>query len=267
MMKTIYWCFPGGKHKALTLSYDDGKTADRRLVDIMNRHGIRGTFHLNAGKFGRDGRIECDEAAALYAGHEISAHSLTHPTLTRMPRELVVQQLLEDRRGLERIAGYPVRGMSYPNGAFNDEIASLLPHLGLMYARTIVSTGRFDVPDDWLRWPATCHHNDNLLGHAHAFNALFKQHMPYLFYVWGHSYEFDNDNNWGLIEEFCALMSGRAEIWYATNIEIVDYLDAARRLQFTMDCDRVFNPSAQTVWISVEGDVREIPSGRLCALS
>ena len=132
MMKTIYWCFPGGKHKALTLSYDDGKTADRRLVDIMNRHGIRGTFHLNAGKFGRDGRIECDEAAALYAGHEISAHSLTHPTLTRMPRELVVQQLLEDRRGLERIAGYPVRGMSYPNGAFNDEIASLLAQLGLM---------------------------------------------------------------------------------------------------------------------------------------
>ncbi len=267
MMKTIYWCFPGGRHKALTLSYDDGKTADRRLVDIMNRHGIRGTFHLNAGKFGRDGRIECDEAATLYAGHEISAHSLTHPTLTRMPRELVVQQLLEDRRGLERIAGYPVRGMSYPNGAFNDEIASLLPHLGLMYARTIVSTGRFDVPDERLRWPATCNHNDNLLGHAHAFNALFKQHMPYLFYVWGHSYEFDNDNNWGLIEEFCALMSGRAEIWYATNIEIVDYLDAARRLQFTMDCDRVFNPSAQTVWISVEGDVREIPSGRLCALS
>lgn len=266
-MKTIYWCFPGGRHKALTLSYDDGKTADRRLVEIMNRHGIRGTFHLNAGKFGRDGRIERSEVAALYAGHEISAHSLTHPTLTRMPKELVVQQLLEDRRGLETLAGYPVRGMSYPNGAVNAELAAMLPHLGLTYSRTTVSTGKFELPQDYLLWPATCHHNENLLVRAHEFNALFKQHMPYLFYVWGHSYEFDNDNNWHLIEEFCSLMGGRLDIWYATNIEIVDYLGAASRLQFTVDCDRVFNPSAMPVWISIDGEIREIPPGRMCELT
>ena len=39
-MNRVYACFPGGKHKALTLSYDDGKTQDRRLVDIFNRNGI-----------------------------------------------------------------------------------------------------------------------------------------------------------------------------------------------------------------------------------
>lgn len=27
-------CFPEGKTKALTMSYDDGKLADRRLVEI-----------------------------------------------------------------------------------------------------------------------------------------------------------------------------------------------------------------------------------------
>ena len=45
----IYNCFPGGKFKALTMSYDDGKLEDRRLVDIFNRNGIRGTFNLNGG--------------------------------------------------------------------------------------------------------------------------------------------------------------------------------------------------------------------------
>ena len=37
-MPDFYMQFPGGKRKALTLSYDDGKLADRRLVDIFNRH-------------------------------------------------------------------------------------------------------------------------------------------------------------------------------------------------------------------------------------
>lgn len=266
-MKTIYWCFPEGRHKALTLSYDDGKIADRRLVKTMNKHGIRGTFHLNAGKFGQDGRIHANEVAELYAGHEISAHSLTHPTLTRLPRELIVQQLLEDRRGLETLADYPVRGMSYPNGAVNPELAATLPHLGLEYARTTISTGKFELPDNWHRWPATCHHNENLIAHAHQFNALTKLHMPYLFYVWGHSYEFDNDCNWELIEDFCALMGRREEVWYATNIEIVDYLAAAQRLQYTVDGNWVRNPNAIPVWISIEGQTREIAPGALQALA
>ena len=42
-MNRIYKCFPGGKFKVLTLSYDDGKLEDKRLVDIFNKNGIRAT--------------------------------------------------------------------------------------------------------------------------------------------------------------------------------------------------------------------------------
>ncbi len=45
---------------------------------------------------------------------------------------------------------------------------------------------------------------------------------PAMMYVWGHSYEFTNQNNWELMEDFCKLVGGRDDIWYATNIEIVD---------------------------------------------
>ena len=41
----VYVCFPEGKAKALTMSYDDGKIQDERLVSIFNRYGIRGTFN------------------------------------------------------------------------------------------------------------------------------------------------------------------------------------------------------------------------------
>ena len=50
-MNTIYKCFPLGKHKVLTMSYDDGKAADIRLTEIFRRYGIKGTFHLNAGLY------------------------------------------------------------------------------------------------------------------------------------------------------------------------------------------------------------------------
>ena len=71
-------------------------------------------------------------------------------------------------------------------------------------------------------------------------------------YVWGHSYEFDNNDNWEVIEEFCKFMGGREDIWYATNIEIIDYMEAAKRLQFSADGGAVFNPSARSVWLEID---------------
>ena len=113
-LKNIYTCFPGGKHKVLTMSYDDGRTWDRKLVELFNSYKIKGTFHLNSGL--RDGeRVPQSEWADLYQGHEISCHTVLHPTIERCPVEQVALQVLEDRRNLERSAGYPVRGLSYPN--------------------------------------------------------------------------------------------------------------------------------------------------------
>ena len=42
----IFMRFPGGKKKALTLSYDDGVEQDIRLIDIMKKNGLKGTFNL-----------------------------------------------------------------------------------------------------------------------------------------------------------------------------------------------------------------------------
>lgn len=37
----VYTCFPGGKAKALTMSYDDGKLQDKRLIGILINTGSR----------------------------------------------------------------------------------------------------------------------------------------------------------------------------------------------------------------------------------
>ena len=265
-LKNIYTCFPGGRHKVLTMSYDDGREEDRRLVDIFNRHGIRGTFNLNSGRLSDPRRIPAGEYRTLYAGHEIACHTYTHPTIERCPTEQTARQILQDRMELEDIVGAPVRGLAYPNGSYSKEIMALLPLLGIKYARVVPTTGGFGMPEDFFEWRGTCHHNGALLELGRKFSELYKTQYLYMMYVWGHSYEFTTYDNWSVMEDFCAMIGGREDIWYATNIEIVDYLEDARRLRFTAAGDKVYNPNAASVWLEVDGKKVEVPGGTLTEL-
>jgi hypothetical protein len=267
-MKTVYSCFPEGKLKCLTLSYDDGNHADRRLVEIFNKYGLKGTFHLNSQSMSDNNgwRIPIEEVSSLYKGHEVSAHTASHPMIDRCPLPFVAQEIIEDRIALEKQAGYPVRGMSYPFGAHTKAIRDMLPGLGIEYSRTVGATFDFHIPDDFLQWDSTCHHGNRLMEMAEKFLALYKTWNQYLFYVWGHSYEFDQQNNWELIEEFAKLMGGRDDIWYATNIEIVDCVNDFKNLKFAADNSFVYNPGARDCWVRVGEEVVRIPSGKQVVL-
>lgn len=266
----IYICFPEGKTKALTMSYDDGKVTDERLVEIFNRNGIRGTFNLNYGIMtGEDEtqvkypRLKKEKIVPLYEGHEIATHTSNHPTIARCPMSQVAKELIDDRLGLEKLTGRIIRGHAYPNGSFSKEIEELYSSLGVAYARVVETKPDFELPEDPMEWKATCHHNDpKLMEYAREFAEFHKPQYLKLMYVWGHSYEFEDRDNWNVIEEFCSFMGGRDDIWYATNLEIIDYMEAAKRLRFSCDCDMVYNPGAESVWLNLDdADNVEIKSG------
>ncbi len=259
----VYYCYPQGKAKALTLSYDDGKLADERLVKIFNQYGIKGTFNLNYGLMDRPERIEKEKIVALYEGHEIATHTMSHPTISRCPLAKVAKEILEDREGLEKLTGKIIRGHAYPNGSYNEEIKELFEKLGTAYARVVEDQTDFELPADVYEWHPTCHHNNPKLMEMGKWFADFskKQYLK-LMYVWGHSYEFDKDDNWQVIEEFCKLMGGREDIWYATNIEIIDYMQVVQRLVYSADGESVYNPSVQSAWLVIDDEqVVEIPGG------
>lgn len=263
----IYRTFPEGKAKVLTLSYDDGRLADRRLVPILNKYGIKGTFNLNYGLMDDPRRVNLEEVTELYKGHEIATHTYTHPTIARCPATQIYREILEDRKGWESVVGYPVRGHAYPNGSYSEEVKRIFKDAGIVYARTvneIVDQGfnqDFDLPTDWMEWNTTCHHNHNLMALAERFVNFKKTQYLKIMYVWGHSYEFDNDNNWDLIEKFCEYVGGKDDIWYATNIEIKDYMDVCDKLQFAADESFVYNPSAADAWLSVDNRIVKVPGG------
>ncbi len=272
-LKNIYTTFPEGKHKVLTLSYDDGKIADRRLVDIFNRYGLKATFNVNSGlednpvKMDYEKRIPLSEYKELYKGHEVACHTYSHPTIARCPKEQIVQQVIEDRRILESVMGKTIRGMAYPNGSFDDHVVDIFKNCGIVHARTVNATHAFYMPEDFLKWHPTCHHSDpELFRLCEEFSNLKKTQYTYIFYVWGHSYEFERDDNWDIIEKFAKEMSGHDDIWYATNIDIVDYLDAASRVQVSVTGDFAYNPSAISVWLEVNKKHIEVKPGETVSL-
>lgn len=245
--------FPGGNHHCLTMSYDDGRDFDIRLAEIFRKNGLAGTFHLNSARLDHPGFVKASELKEIYAGHEISCHMVTHPFPTDNPDVSVLEEILEDRRVLEAACGYVVRGMSYPYGNYDARVISLCRTAGMEYSRTTQATNAFTLPQDFLAWHPTCHHRGGIMDKLNAFYTPDKYNRMRLFYVWGHSYEFNNDGNWELIEEFAKAAGHRPDTWYATNIQIVDYMNAVRALRVSVDRTMVYNPTATEVWFSVNG--------------
>ncbi|MBI5830773.1 MAG: polysaccharide deacetylase family protein [Armatimonadetes bacterium] len=251
--------FPGGRRRALTMSFDDGRTHDRRLVAIFNQHGIRGTFNLNSGHLDRDRYITSAEVKSLFAGHEVAVHTVTHPSLPKLTDEQVRREVMDDRVALEALVGYAVRGMAYPGGGADQRVADLLPELGIVYSRLVPGTEQLAMPlDQPCLWNCTCHHDGCA---EQAERLLTSDACPALLSVWGHSYEFEDKGNWELIEQFCARVGGRDDVWYATNIEVFDYLAAARALHVSADGSFIANAGAGSVWLDVAGRAVELKPG------
>ncbi len=259
----VFMRYPEGKLKALTLSYDDGVDQDIRLIEILNKYGIKATFNLNTGRFAAEDkvyekgtihrRMSKSKVIETYknSGHEVAVHAYSHPFLETLPPSEVAYEILEDRKNLEEIFGGVVRGMAYPYGTYNDTVVEVLKNSGILYSRTVEATKNFKIPNDWLRLPATCHHNAPELGSLTEKFLNYKDQRPALFYLWGHSYEFEANDNWNVIEDFCEKMSGHDDIWYATNIQIFEYIEAYKQLLWSADMNTVKNPTATELWVNV----------------
>lgn len=224
-----------GKLKALTFSFDDGVTQDRRLAALFNQYGLRCTFNINSDLLGKPGELRVagytvshnkvlpEEVAQLYAGHEVAVHTLTHPRLPEIDdEEEIVRQVDGDRLALEGLTGGPVVGMAYPCGGVNndDRVAEIIGRrTPIRYARTITSSFSFEPQANLLRFNPTVHAvQEEVFDLAEKFIAL-KPQTPQLFYIWGHSYEFDVPGGWARMEKLCRMLAGRDDIAYLTNRE------------------------------------------------
>ena len=222
-----------GKRKALTFSYDDGIEQDIRLAGLFDHYGLKCTFNLNSGinengetwdyKGIKVRRAGLSGLVKPFARHEVAAHSVSHPNLADLPHEQMLYEIRQDIADLESTFGVRIHGMAYPFGGYNDTVIQTLANCGLRYARTADSSHAFNLPAHTFRLQPTCHHNDYRMGElADLFlNTKPGDGFPMLFYIWGHSYEFDADDNWRMLEMLCEKLAGRDDVFYGTNAEVL----------------------------------------------
>ena len=280
-MEYVFMRYPDGKAKAATFSYDDGRVEDLRLVEIFDKYGVRGTFNLNSLSYRKNGLAkEQIRELFLKKGHEIAVHGEAHRANGSVSVIDGIRDVLNCRLELEDTFDRIIRGMAYPSTgviALNnlvkyEDVKRYLTDLGIVYARTLnADNNSFTLPDDFHAWMPSIHHtNPDAMSYVDEFVELdlaygkihkLKRH-PRLLYIWGHAHEFSTDNNWDLMEQICEKLTADKDIWFATNIEIYDYVTAYKSLVYSADGYRVYNPTAIKVWIDVDGTLYSINPGQ-----
>ncbi|MBQ3151345.1 MAG: polysaccharide deacetylase family protein [Clostridia bacterium] len=284
-MAYFYLRFPEGKERTVTFSYDDGCPQDLRFSDILSKYGLKGTFNICGDGLRGEKTIpkETMEEYFLSRGHEIAIHGYYHRAPGRVRPIESIRDVLDNRIEHERKFGRIIRGMAYPDSAVSfftdandyETVRDYLKKLEIAYARGGEYNDTFDLPTDWYNWKATAHHNDpKIFEKIEKFLNLDFTKKTYvgslqsrLFYILGHSFEFDYDNNWDRIESICEKISGKDNIWYATNIEICDYVKAYNSLIFSADGSIVYNPTLYKIWFDINREHYVIEPGETLHLA
>lgn len=280
-MHSTRYCFlrfPGGLPKAVTFSYDDGAFTDVRLVETADEYGLKFTLNLTGDAVEKEKGLSIDylKNTVLAHGHEIATHGYMH----RAPQTLrlieFIRETLDTRLILEEKLGGIIRGFAYPDLHVDrfarpetyKTVKSALTQLDIAYGRMACSSKSFELPEDWHNWQPTAHHDEPwLFEKLDEFIALdlaktyCSGHSPKLFFIWGHSFEFEAKQNWHRLEEICSRISGKSDVWYATNGQICSYAAAFDSLLWSANGRRVFNPTLYTLWFDVDGKTFSIAPG------
>ncbi|HEX8832639.1 MAG TPA: polysaccharide deacetylase family protein, partial [Abditibacteriaceae bacterium] len=232
---------------------------------------------LNSGSLGRDvgtnsdqsGHLYAAEVEELYRGHEVAIHTVSHPHLPKLDTAQIAREVLEDRCALEDLVGYPVRGMAYPFGSYDARVIETLRALGVVYSRTCENQARPFPPAEPLAWASTMHQYGGEAGDTvpERFQKMLDNpHASNVFFVWGHGFEFANNDDWDGLERLFKPLAGHDEAWYCTNIELFDYEAARNRVVVAANRGSVYNPNGIAVTVSVDGKLLDVPPGATIAL-
>ncbi|MBE6810897.1 MAG: hypothetical protein E7521_07585 [Ruminococcaceae bacterium] len=285
-MRYVFMRFPEGKAKCVTLSYDDARKSDIRFSDLLEKYALKCTFNVTGEKFrSPKDNLTSDEIREyiINRGHEVAIHNYNHRASGYLRPIEGIREALDNRTELEQEFDMIIRGMAYPDSGIHvfsnpgytyEKVKNYLTELDVAYSRNTATDNGFELPNDWHNWKPTAHHDrenvfeliDQFLKIDLSENMYIASRRSRLFYLWGHSFEFDNKNNWDHGEEVMKKLSGHEDIWYATNIEIYDYVQAYNSLIYSADGTKIYNPTLKTIWLDIDKKVYEIKSGETLRL-
>lgn len=274
--------FPGFKTKAFTMSFDDGHDSDIPLVELLKKYDLKASFNLCSGELYPDGAeiptcyahvpLSRKKAIELFSDDrfEVVSHGYHHCAVGHIPTADAMYDMLMDRRELESMFGKLVRGHVYPYGSISKDAIDIAKLCGFAYARRVERDTSFLLPEPgtWYEWRGTAHFlDDNFDKLLDDFIRMDNRYYNgRLFFAWAHSFDFLYEGGWEKLEAQLAKIAGRDDIWYATNIEIHDYVEAYRSLIFFADSTKVYNPTQIDVYLRHDKGMACVKAGETISL-
>lgn len=170
------------------VTFDDGYLDNYEYAfPVLQRLGIKATFFIATGFLAKSFPTFAGEYPMMtatqvrelaMAAHEVGAHTVSHPKLTKLSPETARKEVLESKELLEDLLGAQVVSFAYPNGDHNQRIRGLVGSVGLRFAVTIREGLVQDTPD-WLALPRAWIHRslDSLLFRAKLSPTLDRYHQ------------------------------------------------------------------------------------------
>jgi len=141
----------GNPGKRVVLTFDDGsETAFRHALPLLQKHGFRAIQYLVSSQIGGANAWDTahgevldrlmDESQIrewLAAGHEIGAHTVTHPHLPKLDPASAKEEITGSKKRLEDLFGIPIRHFCYPYGDWKKWVRDLVGEAGYETAVTL----------------------------------------------------------------------------------------------------------------------------------
>ena len=255
--------YPGGKPKAINISYDDGVLQDVRFVELLNKYGLKGTFNLNSGLMKTEfswvhengmtvTRLPETVVRTLYDGHEVASHTCTHPYMENLSKAEILGQMGADRFFLEKLLGREVKGFAVPFEYYSPLIAECAWEVGFEYARISEDTNGYILPNDPYWWRGgKFHWDEDLEDYVEEF--LKTDEELALCQIVGHSYDLDVLNMWDRMENILCRVAENEDVLPTTNLELARYATGMKRAEITEKT--VKNGSEMPLWFRVDGKI------------
>jgi peptidoglycan/xylan/chitin deacetylase (PgdA/CDA1 family) len=121
----------------VSLTFDDGYDNQAAVAPMLDAHGMKGTFYINAGNIGQPGYLTWGQLASIGAdGQEVAGHTLNHVDLATVSASDATYQVCENRARLMK-HGFADTDFAYPYGSgwHDSTIRSIVQGCGYNSAR------------------------------------------------------------------------------------------------------------------------------------
>lgn len=198
--------------KQFVFAIDDGTVFDKKTISIFNKYGIKATFNLNSGlqdfvwfqDWLEVRRLRLEENKAIYDGHEVASHSLTHPYLTSLSDEDIYREVKQDIDNLRKIFHRDIETFSFPFDGYDKRSINIIKSLGITHIILPCIDDSFRRPIDTYHIRVTSWNIDDALNKVQRF---IEDEQAEVFVYLSHSYDYEYGNSYDKLEELCRIVS------------------------------------------------------------